>query len=104
VAGLPVEARVPLVCTKGHDPSAVTQDTLECQQFAKSALDAASGAVAGAIGGALLMAILMPRGYRNFGAGQGAAIGGVAGAAQANDTQESIVKRCMAGRGYNVLN
>ena len=46
----------------------------------------------------------MPRGYRNFGAGQGAAVGAIAGDAQANDTQGNIVKRCMAGRVYNVLN
>ena len=95
---------VPLVDTKGHEPSAVTQDTVECQQYAKRALDAAAGAVAGAVAGAIFMAILMPRGFRNYGAGQGAAVGAVAGGVHANDTQETIVKRCMAGRGYNVLN
>jgi outer membrane lipoprotein SlyB len=94
----------PLIDLRGTESKPIAQDIYDCQQYAKHALDAAGGAVAGAIAGALLMAIIMPRGFRNYGAGQGAAVGGVAGAAQANDTQETIIKRCMAGRGYNVLN
>ena len=95
---------VPVVDSKYKDPKVLAQDTLECQQFAKQRLDAAEGAAAGAVAGALLMAALSPRGYKNYGAQQGAIVGGVGGAATANDTQETIIKRCMAGRGYNVLN
>ena len=43
-------------------------------------------------------------GYRNEPAGYGATVGAISGGAQANETQEVIIKRCLAGRGYNVLN
>lgn len=94
---------VPLVDMKNHDPAAFNQDISECQQYAKQRLDAAGGAVAGALIGALIGAALSPRGYRNEVAGYGATAGAISGGAQANETQEVIVKRCLMGRGYNVL-
>lgn len=95
---------VPLVDTKGRDAATLDRDTAECQHFATQRADAATGAVVGAIFGALLGAALMPGGYRNYGARQGAIAGGLGGAFGANDSQETIIKRCLAGRGYNVLN
>ncbi len=95
---------VPLVDMKNRDPTAFNQDVIECQQYAKQRLDAAGGAVAGAIIGALIGTALSPRGYRNEMAGYGATAGAISGGAQANETQEVIIKRCLAGRGYNVLN
>ncbi len=95
---------VPLVDMKIRDSAAFNQDVMECQQYAKQSLDAASGAVAGAIIGALIGTALSTRGYRNEAAGYGATVGAISGGVHANDTQESIVKRCLAGRGYNVLN
>lgn len=93
----------PLVDMKGRDPSAFSQDATECQAYAKQRLDAAQGAIAGAVLGALLGAALAPRGYRSNVAGYGALAGGASGAAGANENQENIVRRCLAGRGYNVL-
>ena len=90
--------------TKGKDAALLNQDLAECQQFAKQRADAASGAVAGALVGALIGAVLAPRGYRNSTAGYGAGAGALGGGVSANQTQESIVKRCLAGRGYSVLN
>jgi len=95
---------VPVVDTKYKDPAALQNDTRECQQYALQRANAEQGAVVGALVGALLGAALAPRGHRNYVAGQGAIIGGVGGAASANETQEVIIKRCLAGRGYNVLN
>ncbi len=95
---------VPLVDMKNRHPAAFNQDVIECQQYAKQSLDAAGGAVAGAIIGALIGTALSPRGYRNEMAGYGATAGAISGGAQANETQEVIIKRCLAGRGYNVLN
>jgi uncharacterized protein YcfJ len=95
---------VPLVDMKGRSPDMINQDIMECQQYAKQRLDAAGGAVAGAIIGALIGTALSPRGYRNEMAGYGATAGAISGGAQANETQEVIIKRCLAGRGYNVLN
>lgn len=95
---------VPLVDMKNRDPVTFNQDVMECQQYAKQRLDAAGGAVAGALIGALIGTALSPRGYRNEVAGYGATAGAISGGAQANETQEVIIKRCLAGRGYNVLN
>lgn len=103
---------VPMVDLRGKDAAQLAADTAECQAYAAQAMDAAEGAIAGAIAvavvGALLGAALAPSGYRNdwaaTGAAFGAVSGGATGAVQANDTQESITKRCLAGRGYSVLN
>ena len=95
---------VPLVDMKGKDQQAFNTDVVECQSYAKQRIDAAQGAVAGAVVGALLGALIAPRGYRNNVAGQTAVAGAAGGAVGANDTQETITKRCLAGRGYNVLN
>jgi uncharacterized protein YcfJ len=97
-------AYVPLVDLKNKDTQTFYADVAECQQYAAQRADAAQGAVAGAIAGALLGALLAPRGYRNNVAVRTGALGGIGGAAEANLTQEEITKRCLAGRGYNVLN
>lgn len=94
----------PLVDMKGRDWAQFSQDTGECQIYARQRMDAAGGAAVGAVAMALLGAALAPRGYRNNVAGYGAVVGGLSGAAAANETQEVIIKRCLAGRGYNVLN
>ncbi len=95
---------IPLVDLKGKDTQQFNTDTTECQAYAKQRMDAAQGAVIGAVAGALLMAAFAPRGYRNDFAAHGAVAGGLGGAVSSNDTQETVTKRCLAGRGYNVLN
>ena len=94
---------VPLVDMKGKDQQQFNIDVTECQTYAKQRMDAADGAVAGAVVGALLGALIAPRGYRNQVAGRTAIAGAAGGAAGANENQETITKRCLAGRGYNVL-
>ena len=94
----------PLVDLKGKSTSQFGQDLGECKAYAQQANDAASTAVAGAIVVGLLAAFLATRGDRNYYAGRGAVLGGAAGGAHAVDTQETIIKKCLAGRGYNVLN
>ena len=37
-------------------------------------------------------------------AGAGAVIGGAGGAYKGNESQEAVVKKCLVGRGYKVLN
>jgi outer membrane lipoprotein SlyB len=95
---------VPLVDMQGKDDATFQTDTRQCQGYAKQRMDAAEGAAAGAVAGALLGALLAPRGYRGYVGARVAGAGAIAGGVQANDTQETIVKRCLAGRGYNVLN
>lgn len=95
---------VPLVDMQGQSQDRFDTSLSQCQAYAKQRMGAAGGAVVGAVLGALIGAVLMPKGYQNYGAGQGAIAGGLGGAASTNDTQETIVKRCLAGRGFNVLN
>lgn len=95
---------VPVVDTKGRDQTALAVDITDCQLYAAQRADAATGAVVGAIFGALLGAALMPAGHQHWGAQQGAIAGGLGGAYGANDSQETIIKRCLSGRGYSVLN
>lgn len=97
-------AYVPLVDMQGHEPAAFQQDVQQCQEYANTRMNAETGALIGAVAVALLGAFLAPRGFRNEVAGRAAVIGGFSGAAEAGQTQESITKRCLAGRGYNVLN
>jgi outer membrane lipoprotein SlyB len=95
---------VPVVDLKQKDPHQYAVDLQECQGLAMQRANAASGAVAGAIFGALLGALVAPPGDRNYVASHAALIGAAGGAGQTNGTQEDIVKRCLAGRGYSVLN
>lgn len=95
---------VPLVDMKGKDYDTFDTDVKECQAYAKQRMDGAQGALAGAILGAALGAALAPRGYRNQVAGHGAAAGALTGGIAATDNQETITRRCLFGRGYNVLN
>lgn len=95
---------VPVVDTKYKDPNLLQQDTGECQQFARQRMDTMTGAVVVGLVLGLLGAVLMPRGFRNDGFKFGAVVGAASGATEANDSQETIIKRCLAGRGYNVLN
>ena len=97
-------AYVPLVDMAGKNPDQFARDVAECQVYAQQRMDAAQGAMIGAVAGALLGAFLAPRGYRNEVAGHAAVLGAAGGAIEATDTQESITKRCLAGRGWNVLN
>lgn len=95
---------VPLVDMRGKDNATFSVDLQECQAYARQRMDAASGALVGAAIGALFMAALAPRGYGHYAARQGAIVGAAGGAVGANENQETITKRCLAGRAYNVLN
>jgi hypothetical protein len=99
----------PLVDMKGVNASAYERDLQECQAYAKDQSGmgetAAKGAVAGAVVGGLLGLVT---GGNKTGivqaAGAGAVIGGAGGAFTGNQAQEAVVKRCLSGRGYKVLN
>lgn len=95
---------VPLVDMQGRDSSKWTTDLAECQSLSRTRAYAQDALAVGAIVGGLLGAVLSPRGLRNEGAAFGAAVGGLGAADGARETQETITKRCLAGRGYSVLN
>jgi hypothetical protein len=99
----------PLVDMKGVNDAAYEKDLQECQAYAKEQSGmgetAAKGAGAGAIVGGLLGLVT---GGNTTGivqaAGAGAVIGAAGGAFTGNQSQEAVVKRCLSGRGYKVLN
>ena len=99
----------PLVDMKGVNQSAYESDLKDCQAYAQQQSGmgetAAKGAGAGAVVGGLLGLVT---GGNKTGivqaAGAGAVIGGAGGAFSGNQAQEAVVKRCLSGRGYKVLN
>ena len=93
----------PLVDLQGRSPLQYDQDVVDCKAYALQKANAAQGAAAGAMAAALLGAFLAPRGYRNEVAGKSAVLGGISGAGGASNSQENVIRRCLAGRGYNVL-
>lgn len=99
----------PIVDMSGVNEARYEKDLAECQDYAKQATGmggtAAKGAGAGAVVGGLLGLVT---GSNKTGivqsAGAGAVIGGAGGAYKGNDSQEAVVKKCLVGRGYKVLN
>ena len=79
-------------------------DLAQCQDYANERAGPGEGAVVGAVLGGLFMALLAPRGYGNNWAATGMALGGVTGAGDNARTQREIIKSCLRGRGYSVLN
>lgn len=95
---------VPVVDLKDKDPVKYESDLKECQTLSEQRGDTAGAAVAGAAFGAILGAILAPREFRNGMVNRGALMGAGSGAGQAVQTQQAIIKQCLTGRGYAVLN
>ncbi|MBI5277371.1 MAG: glycine zipper family protein [Burkholderiales bacterium] len=98
----------PIVDLRGSNPAAYETDLRECQAYATQTAGAGESAAAGAVGGAILGALLgIAAGYgsRNYQhtAGVGAVAGAAGAAAQGEQNQRDIIRRCMSGRGYNVL-
>lgn len=94
----------PIIDTKGVNMSAYEVDLAECQTYVaqvNTGAGVAKGAAAGAAVGAATGAI---SGRADRGAGYGA-IGGAASSARLNEREKSqVVKNCLRGRGYRVLN
>lgn len=94
----------PIVDTKGVDPEKFAQDWDECEKYTEQILisqgvakGSATGAVVGAVGGAI-------SGDAGEGAAYGALYGGTRSGLDADREKQRVFKRCLAGRGYRVLN
>ena len=91
----------------GIDINAYNNDLFECRQYAgqiNAGSDALSGAIAGAIVGALVGAAIDNSDTAKRTGGYGAIVGGAEAGGDAVQTQETVVKKCLTGRGYKVLN
>jgi outer membrane lipoprotein SlyB len=94
----------PIIDTKGVDMAAYRRDLAECEQYATEvsmAAGAAKGAVAGGAYGAVVGSI---SGAAAEGAGTGAITGAAVSMMDADREKRDVVKHCVAGRGYRVLN
>lgn len=94
----------PIVDTKGVNPDVLAQDWDECEVYTDEIIVAkgvakgtAAGAAVGAVGGTI-------NGDVNRGAANGALYGGTRSALDADRAKQRVFKRCLAGRGYRVLN
>ena len=99
----------PIVDTKGVSPSQYEQDLSECSEYAdqvEMGSKAAVGAITGAAVGAALGGIW--DGYRGAsverGAASGAVLGGAGGATSGASERKRVIRNCLQGRGYRVLN
>lgn len=96
-----------VVDMKDVDPLLYEQDLAECQDYragVNSAGDAATGTATGAAMGGLTGAIVGNSTTAARGAGVGALWGLFGGLSRAEREKQQIVKQCLRGRGYRVLN
>ena len=99
----------PIVDLKGKDQATYDNDLQQCQSYATQQSGAATtGAMAAGAGAVLGAALGLVAGGNRTGIAQTAGVGGVIGGAggmfEGNKAQENVVKQCLRGRGYNVLN
>ena len=94
----------PIVDMKGVDPEKYAKDWEECEAYTEEILvskgvakGTATGAVVGAASGAI-------SGDAGAGAAYGGLYGGTRSGLDADRAKQKVFKRCLAGRGYRVLN
>ncbi len=94
-----------IVDMKGVDAAQYQRDLVECQSYAAQvARQAGKGAVGGAVVGGAVGAIIGDSDTAKKGAGVGAVTGLVKGGAKTRREKQNVVKNCLRGRGYTVLN
>lgn len=101
----------PIIDTRGVDPARYQSDLADCREYADEvsvAGNAAGGGLfGGAAGAAIGAAIGAVTGSPGTGAAIGAAGGGTSGAigggARGAGKKDKIVRNCLRGRGYSVL-
>ena len=97
----------PIIDTQGVNMARYDADLAQCEAYADEvaiAQKAGAGAVSGAVVGGVLGAIVGNSDTAQRGAGIGAVGGGARGVGQGIQERERVIKRCLIGRGYRVLN
>lgn len=98
-------ARGPIIDTAGVDMQRYQQDLAECEVYATEVSTGRAvgmGAAAGAAVGGAVGAIA--GGSAGRGAGIGAVTGGAQSARISEREKDQVVRNCLRGRGYRVLN
>ena len=95
----------PLVDSQGVDMNRYEADLRDCQGYAQQVAGAGTNAAVGAAVGAGLSYALsrILGGNTNAGIKAGALIGGASGGAAGAESEMNVIRRCMSGRGYRVL-
>jgi uncharacterized protein YcfJ len=96
-----------IIDEQGVNMAQYETDLAECRTYSeqvKTGEKATRGAVTGAVVGALLGAAFGNSSDAASGAGAGAITGGVGGATDGERDEVQVVKTCLRGRGYRVLN
>ncbi|HEY1077533.1 MAG TPA: glycine zipper family protein [Fontimonas sp.] len=97
----------PIIDTQNTDMVRYEQDLAQCRAYGDQVAtgkQAGAGAVGGAAVGAVLGAIVGNSSTVARGAGVGGVLGGVRGASKGASEKDVVVKNCLRGRGYRVLN
>lgn len=97
----------PVVDPRGVNIAYYEADLLECRELGESAnvsRDTATSAAGGAVVGGAIGAAVGNSSTAQRGAGVGAILGGVRGYQRGSREEERIIRRCLTGRGYRVLN
>jgi len=97
----------PIIDTQGVILAQYDKDRVICQAYADQVAigrKAASGAVSGAVVGGIFGAVIDNSGTANRGAGIGAVGGAARGVGKGIRERQHVIKRCLIGRGYRVLN
>lgn len=97
----------PIIDRKNVDPAQYQRDLAECQSYAGE-VDArrhiGGGAVAGAVIGGAMGAIVGNSDTAERMAGVGGVTGAARGTARTMQEKQQVLRNCMSGRGYRVLN
>lgn len=100
-------AQKPIIDTQGVDMRAYEQDLVECRAYAEqvdTGAKVASGAATGAVVGGAMGAVINGGRGASKGAGVGAIGGAAKGVSSGKREQQQVVRNCLRGRGYKVLN
>ena len=105
IVGCAGPAYRPIIDTQGVDFNRYEADLRDCQSFSTQTADAATSGAVGAAAGAVLGSVLagVSGDNRKSSAELGAIAGAIIGGAGGETNQRNIIRRCLAGRGYRVL-
>ena len=93
----------PIVDMQGRSAYQYEADLADCQQYAAGVDVGGHALVGAALGAGLGAALGAVLGDAGTGAALGAISGGATGLGQGAGAQVDVVRRCLAGRGWNVL-
>jgi outer membrane lipoprotein SlyB len=96
-----------IIDTKHVDMGAYYQDLHECRSYAAQVNvgeKVATRAITGAVVGGAIGAIVGDSGSAKRAAGAGGVLGAVKGTGQGYGEKRRVVRNCLRGRGYHVLN